>query len=115
MNIETRLSDEGLVVRPLESRLDAAGAVQFKDAIRDLVSSAPDCMILDLGNVTFLDSSGLGAVVGAMKMLGPDRRLELANLNPAVAKVFALTRMDRVFTIHTTPPAGAPVDTRHVG
>ena len=115
MNIETRLTEEGLVVRPLESRLDAAGAVQFKDAIRMLVPGAPDRLILDLGRVTFLDSSGLGAVVGVMKLLGPDRRLELANLNPALAKVFTLTRMDRIFTIHPTPPGGALVDAGHAG
>lgn len=107
MNIETALTEDGLVVRPLETRLDAAGAVQFKDAIRALVPGAPARMILDLGHVDFLDSSGLGAVVGAMKLLGSDRRLELANLNPAVAKVFTLTRMDRVFTIHIAAPADA--------
>jgi anti-sigma B factor antagonist len=48
----------------------------------------------------------LGAVVGVMKLLGPDRKLDLFGLTPTVAKVFRLTRMDTVFTIHSTMPGG---------
>jgi anti-sigma B factor antagonist len=58
--------------------------------------------------VHFLDSSGLGAVVGVMKLLAPERRLELAGLTPTVAKVFRLTRMDSVFTIHPALAEGLP-------
>jgi anti-sigma B factor antagonist len=68
-------------------------------------------VILDLAQVDFLDSSGLGAVVAVMKVLGPTRKLELAGLTPTVEKVFRLTRMDQVFTIHASAPDG----TTHVG
>jgi anti-sigma B factor antagonist len=54
--------------------------------------------------VNFLDSSGLGAVVAVMKLLMPARKLELAGLTATVEKVFRLTRMDSVFTIHTVVP-----------
>jgi anti-sigma B factor antagonist len=57
--------------------------------------------------VAFLDSSGLGAVVAVKKLMGPDRRLDLACLTPAVDKVFRLTRMDSVFTIHAALPDAA--------
>ncbi|SPJ23348.1 STAS domain-containing protein [Palleronia abyssalis] len=106
MKLETEPMQEALIVRALEPRLDAAVAVQFKDAIRGIAGDAPDRVILDLERVTFLDSSGLGAVIGAMKLLSPDHRLELAALNPAVAKVFKLTKMDALFTIHETAPKG---------
>ena len=56
--------------------------------------------MLDLSRVGFLDSSGLGAVVAVMKLIGPNRKLELAGLTPNVDKVFRLTRMDSIFTIH---------------
>ena len=81
-------------------RIDAAGAIQFKDGFRDAVADVDGRIVLDLSNVDFLDSSGLGAVVAAMKLLGPDRKLEIAGLTPTVQKVFRLTRMDRVFKIH---------------
>jgi len=65
-----------------------------------LAGDAPARVVLDVAMVEFLDSSGLGAVVAAMKQLGVDRKLELAGLTPTVEKVFRLTRMDTVFTIH---------------
>lgn len=88
------------IVTIAEPRIDAAVAIQFKDSMRAMTDDAPPRVVLDLSQVTFLDSSGLGAVVAAMKQAGPERRLELAGLTPTVEKVFHLTRMDTVFVIH---------------
>lgn len=88
------------VIAVQDDRIDAAVAIQFKDRMRELTESAPPGLLLDLSRVEFLDSSGLGAVVAAFKQAAPDRRLELAGLTPTVEKVFKLTRMDSVFTIH---------------
>ena len=93
-----------LVVRVLQDRIDAAGAIQFKDRMRDVTKVETPRVVLDLSQVGFLDSSGLGAVVAAMKALGPERTLELYGLTPTVQKVFRLTRMDSVFTIHQELP-----------
>jgi anti-sigma B factor antagonist len=83
-----------------ESRLDASVAIQFKDRFRDLTQAEIGDVILDLEQVEFLDSSGLGALVAARKLLGADRRLELVGLTPPVARVMTLTRMDIIFPIH---------------
>jgi anti-sigma B factor antagonist len=91
---------DGCLIRVAEPRLDAAQAIQFKDKLRAVAGDQPGRVVLDMSQVDFLDSSGLGAVVAAMKLLGPDRPLELAGLTPTVAKVFRLTRMDTVFRIH---------------
>jgi anti-sigma B factor antagonist len=101
MKLECTRTDDALVVAVREARIDAAAAIRFKDAVRAAAENAPGRVILDLGEVTFVDSSGLGAIVAAMKFLAPDRTLELAALNPDVDKVFRLTRMDTVFEIHT--------------
>lgn len=111
MNLATELTDDLLVVRVLEDRIDAASAIQFKDRMREIGQTPSTRVMLDLTNVAFLDSSGLGAVVAVMKLLGPDRKLELAGLTPTVVKVFRLTRMDSVFVIH----ASAPDTLRHAG
>lgn len=100
------MSGDMLVVTPLEDRIDAAGAIQFKERMREAVAQPSARVVLDLSQVTFLDSSGLGAVVAVMKLLGPDRKLELAGLTPGVDKVFRLTRMDSIFAIHATVPHG---------
>ncbi len=100
MNLESERSGDTLMVRVCEPRIDAAVAVQFKDAFRAIAADAPANVVLDLQQVDFLDSSGLGAIVAAMELLAPNHRLELAALSETVAKVFRLTRMDTVFTIY---------------
>lgn len=83
----------------MEPRLNAAGAVAFKDAVRAATEHHPGRVVLDMSRVEFLDSSGLGALVAVMKIL-PSRRLELAGTGPVVMKVLSLTKMDRVFVLH---------------
>lgn len=102
MKILTRAFPDALVATVDAPRIDAMAAVEFKDSLCACCTGAPPRIILDLGNVTFVDSSGLGAIIGAMKLLAPERKLELAALQPAVTKVFNLTRMDQIFTIHDT-------------
>jgi anti-sigma B factor antagonist len=88
-----------------EPRIDAAIAIQFKDAIRSAAGDTARRIVIDMSSVGFLDSSGLGALVAAMKMLGPERKLELASLGASVERVFRLTRMDKVFAIHASVTA----------
>ena len=83
-----------------DTRIDSSVAIRFKDLMRSLTETGPDHVILDMSGVTFIDSSGLGAVVGALKQLPTGKRLDLAGLTRDVANVFRLTRLDPVFTIH---------------
>lgn len=98
------------VVRVAQPRIDAAAAIQFKDDMRALLARGADRVILDLREVDFVDSSGLGAIIAVMKMLKTPRRMELAGLSPNVDKVFRLTRMDKVFVIHDDLAAGLDSD-----
>jgi anti-sigma B factor antagonist len=104
VDISATLRPAGLVIRVNETRIDAAVAIEFKEAVRAATEAPGNPVILDLSKVQFLDSSGLGAVVAVMKLLGSERPLQLAGLSPPVAKVFRLTRMDSIFTIHDTVP-----------
>ncbi|WP_071674450.1 STAS domain-containing protein [Nioella nitratireducens] len=88
------------VLHVVPDRIDASVAIQFKDSFRDLIRDWSGPVVLDLQNVVFLDSSGLGAVVAARKLLGAERPLILSGLSPAVDKVMRLTRMNAVFPIH---------------
>lgn len=108
MDISTTRVGPALVIAVMEPRIDAAVAIEFKETVRAAAEDAGNPVILDLSRVTFLDSSGLGAVVAVMKLLGAARPLELAGLTPPVAKVFRLTRMDSVFIIHPQVPGSAP-------
>ena len=96
-------SDKGVtIIRVDADRIDAAVAISFKDRMRELLGGASGRVVLDLEKVDFIDSSGLGAIVAAMKNLEPHRRIDLAGLNPSVDKVFRLTRMDTVFKLYPT-------------
>ena len=98
MQLTSRQSGSIQVVAVQEPRIDAAVAIQFKDALRAQSDAGAERVVLDLGQVDFIDSSGLGAIVAAMKQLSP--RLDLANLTAPVDRVFRLTRMDTVFRIY---------------
>jgi anti-sigma B factor antagonist len=100
MQLQTQTRPKVISVLVLEDRIDAATAIQFKEKMRDATQTGPARVVLDLARVQFLDSSGLGAIVAVKKLLGPDRALELSSLTPTVEKVFRLTRMDSIFTIH---------------
>jgi anti-sigma B factor antagonist len=89
-----------LILSAQEARLDAAVAPQFREEFIEFSQDSPGTIILDLSAVTFLDSSGLGALVGALKRTGPRGDLLLTGLTPAANRAVKLTRMDRVFTIY---------------
>lgn len=84
------------------NRIDAAAAIKFKDMFKEASADNNLPVILNLTQVDFVDSSGLGAIVAAMKHLGGDRKMRLVGLSPMVTKVFSLTRMDRIFPIFET-------------
>ena len=54
--------------------------------------------------IQFMDSSGLGALVGSLKHMGPGGTLEIVHPCEAVLKVLRLTRMNKVFTVREELP-----------
>ena len=100
MMLSSTLTNGAQVVTVKASRIDAAVAIRFKEDMRAETDAGPARVILDLSRVGFIDSSGLGAIVAAMKLMPQGARLELAGLSPAVDKVFRMTRMDSIFVIH---------------
>ena len=102
MDLSTRTAGDVRIISIAAERIDAAAAIRFKDAMREATAGWTGRAVLDMQAVDFIDSSGLGAIVSSMKALEGDHRLELAGLTPKVVKVFRLTRMDTVFTIHDT-------------
>jgi anti-sigma B factor antagonist len=107
MDLDFLDSGGARIVRCRGDRLDAMVAIRFKENFRGLMEDGIGHFVLDLSEVEFLDSSGLGAVVAVFKLVGPEKRFDLAGLQPAVARVFQLTRMDSVFAIFDDAAAAA--------
>lgn len=106
MELQAEQFNDVLVIRAAQDRIDAACAIRFKDRMRELTQVDARRVVLDMSDIAFIDSSGLGAIVAVMKALGPDRKLELSGLTLTVQKVFRLTRMDTIFLIHERLPFG---------
>lgn len=111
MDLTSIVTGDTRIVTVRADRIDAALAIRFKEDMRSETADGPDRVVLDLSAVEFIDSSGLGAIVAAMKAMEAHRRLDLAGLTPVVDKVFRLTRMDSVFRLYasTDDALAAPV------
>ncbi len=95
-----KVSDEThLILR--ERRLTASTANEFKSIVLDLINSGDNKIILDLSAVSFLDSSGLGALVKIRKAIEPEGSLKLCSLSPQVISLFELTKIATYFEIYS--------------
>lgn len=95
--LSTETKANATVVTITEKRLDAKVAVAFKEEMAALINSGITLIILDLSGVGFVDSSGLGAIVTSLKLLGRKGDLLVSGVKNDVMTMFTLTRMDRVF------------------
>jgi anti-sigma B factor antagonist len=93
--------------RPQVTRLDAAVAPALRGATVDLANQGHFRVVLDMGGVEFVDSSGLGALIHMHKTLQLQGRLTLCNVDPKVAQLFKVTRLERVFSIAESPDDAA--------
>lgn len=100
MNLHASTLGGHLLIEVEDDRIDASVAIRFKDRVRELARDSSGPVLLDLAQVGFLDSSGLGAIVAIRKLLGNERPLGLIGVGGMVEKVFRLTRMDSVFPIY---------------
>ncbi|HEY5623052.1 MAG TPA: STAS domain-containing protein [Gammaproteobacteria bacterium] len=102
MKLEDIRCGNAVIVRPLEARLDAAAAPHFKASVVTMIQAGEQTILLDLSEVDFIDSSGLGALVSLLKRMSPAGTLAVCGLRSAALNMFRLTRMDKVFPIFSS-------------
>ena len=100
----SKLPSDIVVVTPSTQRLDASMAESFKSEIKQIVDGGSRHLVIDFSDVQFMDSSGLGALVGSLKYMGAGGVIEIAKPCEAVNKVLRLTRMNKVFTVRASLP-----------
>lgn len=85
----------------LQGEVDLASAPQVRRGIYELIDQGHHRIAVDLSSVDFMDSTGLGVLIGSLKRLREaGGSMVLAGIRPAVARVFEITGLDRIFTIH---------------
>ena len=93
---------DGVTVLELSGRITLGeGSVQLRDAIRDAIAKGQRNILVDLGEVSYIDSSGLGELVGAYTTAkNQGAALKLLNLTRKVKDVLQLTKLYTVFDIY---------------
>jgi anti-sigma B factor antagonist len=84
----------------VSGEIDVATAPQLRECLHHVIARGESTVVLDLLGVTFLDSTALGVLVGALKRcreLGGDLHLVVAD--PRIMKIFEITGLTNVFTI----------------
>ena len=102
MDIRKR-EEAGVVVIELSGRLDLSNGNKLKEEIKGLLGSGKSSLHLNLTDVEFINSSGLGALVSIMKEIRLHRgRLTLSNLADYVREIFEITQLSHIFEIFPT-------------
>jgi len=93
---------DGVTVLELSGRITLGeGSVQLRDAIRDLIGKGQRNILLDLGDVSYIDSSGLGEMVRAYTTAkNQGAKLKLLKLTKKVHDLLQLTKLYTVFDIY---------------
>jgi anti-sigma B factor antagonist len=93
-------------VLEVSGEIDVYTAPQLRERLIALVEDGARQVVVDLSRVEFLDSTGLGVLVGALKRLrGVNGDLALVCAQERLLKIFRITGLDRVFTIRDSVDA----------
>jgi len=108
MEITTRI-DQNVAVLNLGGRVDLASGSALKEAIQEQFGNEITAIHLNLSDVDFINSSGLGALVSIMKEVRLRKgRLTLSNLASYVQEIFDITQLANIFEIYATEEEALP-------
>jgi len=92
---------DGVTILDLSGRITLGeGSVQLRDAVRDLLSKGQKYILLNLGDVNYIDSSGIGELVSAYTTVrNQGGELKLLNLTKKVHDLLQITKLYTVFDV----------------
>jgi len=84
----------------LKGRLDASSSRLVKESMSELVKDKRVKIVIDLADIDFIDSSGLGSLVAALRSVNKmEGDIKIASLQAPVRAIFELTRLHKIFEI----------------
>ncbi len=99
MNIHEEIIGKTGIIK-LTGRLDAASVKGFKETVTSLVKKEICNIVVDMKDVVFIDSSGLGSLVSCLRIVNSEGGdIRLSSLQNQIRALLELTRMHRVFQI----------------
>jgi anti-sigma B factor antagonist len=102
LSVTTSRQDDVTIVS-VAGEVDVYTAAQLRSALDEEVAAEHVQLVVDLDEVTFLDSTGLGVLVGRLKLVrNQSGWLRLVCSNERILRVFRITGLDKVFGIHAS-------------
>ncbi|MCP4758229.1 MAG: STAS domain-containing protein [Planctomycetes bacterium] len=99
LTIDIEQREEMLVIRP-SGEIDLASSPQLRAVLQSNLATGSDPVVIDLGGVPYMDSSGVATLVEALQTCRRiPRDLTLARLTDRVASIFKISKLDAVFTV----------------
>ena len=107
LSLETREAGDRTVVA-VGGEIDVYTAPKLRDKITELVNAGHHTLLIDMEKVEFLDSTGLGVLVGGLKKVrAHDGSMELVCSQDRLLKIFRITGLAKVFPIYDSVEAAA--------
>jgi anti-sigma B factor antagonist len=98
--VEHRVEKDVTVVT-ISGEIDVFTSPRLREMLLDIVNSGGLYLVVDLTEVTFLDSTGLGVLVGIYHRLrARDGSMSFTGINDRVRKVFHITQLTKIFVLH---------------
>ena len=102
LSISTRSEDAYTIVEVV-GELDVSTVAVFRERLVDLIANGNYHLVVDLQGVDFLDSTGLGVLVGGLRRVYPhDGSFQLVCTREGILKIFRITGLINVFSIHSS-------------
>jgi anti-sigma B factor antagonist len=100
LSLDTR-HENGHTIIEIGGEIDVYTAPKLRDRISELVADGNYNLVIDMENVDFLDSTGLGVLVGGLKKLrAHDGSMQLICTQERLLKIFRITQLAKVFAIY---------------
>jgi anti-sigma B factor antagonist len=97
---DIRKQDDVTVVEATGHRIDMETSATFKTTLDRLIADGDRRLVINLAQVTFMDSAGLGAIMSVFKQLDERGSLQVCGLHPRIRTLFDITRLARVIGLH---------------
>lgn len=95
---------EGIPIVELSGELDAYTCARFRDAMVDSIEAGNPSVVIDMSAVEYIDSSGLGTLVGGLKRASEKSgKIAVVCSSNQIRKVFEITGLEKVFPLFEDP------------
>ncbi|MBT2212998.1 MULTISPECIES: STAS domain-containing protein [Actinomadura] len=95
--------EKGVTVVKISGEIDVFTSPRLREALLGIIDDGGVHLVVDLGEVTFLDSTGLGVLVGVYHRLrARDGSMSFMGVNDRVRRVFHVTQLTKIFVLHNS-------------